>query len=119
MCSCEEQPTLVDISNAHSDFTGKLKEIAVGNWVMLMQCPDCNQLWKVDAWDKLQSLYAVKIANDSEWENFDSEALIKERIIENRGGLTPLECMRSGCNQKQVKGSAFCINHLYETGTRA
>lgn len=119
MCNCKEQPTLIDISNNHSDFKSKLNELDVGNWVLLMQCPDCKQLYKVDEWDKYQTCYAVKIPSSENWEAFDSESLIKDKIVQNHGGLTNESCMWSGCDIKQVKGSAYCVNHLYSGGARA
>lgn len=119
MCNCENLKTLVDISNDYSAFKNKLEQLEVGAWVLLMQCLDCGQFWKVDEWDKYQSIYAVKVSNRHGWEEFDSEALIKERMIENRGGLTESECMQAGCGLKQVKGSAFCVEHLYKVGARA
>lgn len=119
MCHCKEQPVLVDITNEHSAFKSKLTQLDVGNWVLLMACPDCNQLWKVDEWDKYQICYAVKVLTQENWESFDNESLIKEQMVKNRGGLEKENCRWSGCNFKQVKGSAFCVNHLYEGGTRA
>jgi len=88
MCNCKVQPTLIDISNNHSGFKSKFIQLDVGNWVLLMQCPDCKQLYKVDERDKYQTCYAVKIPSSENWEAFDSETLIKEKIVQNRGGLT-------------------------------
>ena len=118
-CNCEEQPELVEISNEHSAFKSKLNELAVGDWVLLMTCPNCDQLWIVDEWDKYQASYAIKISTQENWELFDAESLVKEKMIQNHGGLTQDDCMWSGCNSKQVKGSALCVNHLYEGGARA
>lgn len=118
MCNCEEKPALIDISNHHFEFKSKLSQLAVGNWVLLMQCPECKQYYKVDEWDKYQTCYAVKIPSAENWQAFDSESLIKEVMIKNRGGLSKESCMWSGCEMKQVKGSAFCVNHLYSGGTR-
>ncbi|MFC6634296.1 metal-binding protein [Microbulbifer taiwanensis] len=119
MCHCKLQPNLVDISNSHTEFKSKLDQLEVGDWVFLMQCPDCSQLWKVDEWDKYQQSYAVKITDKESWKKFDCTALIKEKIIENRGGLTCALCQWSDCNSKQVKGSAYCVNHLWSMGARA
>ena len=119
MCNCIDRPVLVDISNEQSSFKGTLEKLEVGNWVLLMSCPECNQLWKVEEWDKYQVSYAVKVPSKENWEGFDSESLIRQAMIEKRGGLTAQTCMQSGCNINQVKGSAFCVNHLYEGGTRA
>jgi hypothetical protein len=109
---------LVDITNNHSAFQNTLNEVALGNWVKLMECPKCGQLWKVDEWDKYQVLYAVKVPAKEDWENFDSESLIKEKMVVNRGGLTESKCIWVGCKKIQVKGSAYCIDHLYKTGVR-
>ncbi|MBQ0806996.1 MAG: hypothetical protein KBT55_03405 [Porticoccus sp.] len=119
MCNCKEQPVLIDISNNHSDFKSKLNQLDAGDWVMLMRCPDCAQFYKVDEWDKYQTCYAVKISSSQNWESFDSVSLVKEQIVINHGGLTSEPCMWSGCETKQVKGSAYCVNHLYSGGTRA
>lgn len=119
MCNCSEQPILIDISNSHSGFKSKFEQLDVGDWVLLMQCPDCGQHYKVDEWDKYQTCYAVKIASQDNWKSFDSESLIKVKMVVNRGGLTNDPCMWSSCNLKKVKGSAYCVNHLYSTGARA
>ena len=117
-CSCNKQQMLVDITSSHSSFKANLNEVEVGNWVMLMECLECNQLWKVDEWDKYQTLYAVKIQKRNGWEEFDSKSMIKEKMILNRGGLVDTKCMWAGCTKKQVVKSAYCIDHLYETGAR-
>ncbi|MBG13737.1 MAG: metal-binding protein [Thalassobium sp.] len=119
MCGFPSQPTLTDISNAHSEFISGLIERDIGDWVKLMECPVCGQLYKVDEWDKYQTCYAVKVPSPEGWREFDGERLIKERMMENRGGLASKVCMRSGCEEKQVNGSAYCVNHLYAGGTHA
>jgi len=118
MCNCNALERLIDISHIHAEFMSKLNQIEVGYWVTLMQCPECNQLYKVDAWDNYRHSYAVKLSSRENWEQFDNEALIKEKMVKNRGGLTNDSCMWAGCNIKQVKGSAFCVNHFYSGGTR-
>ncbi|NVK88869.1 MAG: metal-binding protein [Gammaproteobacteria bacterium] len=118
-CTCIKQESLVDITRNHSAFKKNLDPVAVGNWERLMRCPVCNQLWKVDEWDKYQDLYAFKLQSAEGWEEFDSVELIKNKIIENRGGLETASCLMAGCVDKQVKGSAYCAHNLYESGTRA
>lgn len=117
MCNCNEQDILVDITDNHTDFKNQMETLAHGNWVLLMECPKCQQLWKVDEWDKYQTLYAIKISSQENWEEIDSRSLIEERIIKNRGGLVAEGCMIAECNNNQVKGSAFCAKHMYESGT--
>lgn len=119
MRNCKEHPELIDISNDYSAFNHSLDQLDAGDWVLLMQCKLCKQLYKVDVWDKLQTIYAVKIPSKENWKAFKSEHLIKERIIKNRGGLTQSYCVWANCNEKQVKGSALCVNHIYSSGARA
>jgi hypothetical protein len=119
MCNCKDLPDLLEISNCHAEFKARLSQIKVGNWVLLMSCPSCGQLWKVDEWDKYQNCYAAKISTQENWESFSTEELIKAQIVKNHGGFTNEKCMWSGCSVNQVNGSAFCVNHLYAGGTRA
>lgn len=118
MCNCKEQSELIEISSGHVDFMSKLNQLDVGGGVLLMTCPECHQLWRVDDMAKYQTCYAVKISTQENWEIFDIESLIKDKMIENRGGLTENYCMWTKCDSKKVKGSTFCVNHLWETGSR-
>ncbi|MEH6469093.1 MAG: hypothetical protein V7725_05720 [Porticoccus sp.] len=108
----------MEVSNNHADFKSTLNQLDVGNGVLLMSCPDCNQLWRVDEGDKYEACYAAKISTQENWESFDTEPLIKAKMIENCGGLTERYCMWSKCNSKQVKGGTLCVNHLWITGSR-
>jgi hypothetical protein len=118
MCNCKEQSELIDISGDHEDFKAKLKEVDTGDRLLLMSCPDCNQLWKVDNWGDYEPCYAVKILTPENWVDFDSDELIKNKMIENRGGLSGKYCLWSKCEDKQVNGETLCIEHLWKTGTR-
>ena len=88
MCNCKEQSELIDICDDPVDFRAKLNQLDAGDGLLLMSCPDCNQLWKIDNWDDYQPCYAVKISTQENWVDFDSDELIKEKMIENRGGLS-------------------------------
>ncbi|TEW47648.1 metal-binding protein [Psychromonas algicola] len=116
MCDCNEQENVIDITNNHKAFQNGLIALDFGNWEKLMECSECGQLWKVSEFEKYQTLYAVKVPDLNDWEDV-GDALIKEKIVQDRGGITEQECMFSGCEHKQVKDSAYCIDHLYETGT--
>ncbi len=118
MCNCKEQSELIDFFDDHVAFKAKLNEVDAAERLLLMSCPDCNQLWKVDNWDDYQPCYAVKISTQENWVNFDSNELIKEKMIENRGGLSGKYCMWSKCDGKQVKGETLCVEHLWNTGSR-
>jgi hypothetical protein len=118
-CICIQRNPLVEITDSYQGFTETLNTIELGNWVKLMQCSECLQYWKVDEWDKYQALYAVKIQSKDRWGKYDATLLIKERMIQNRGGLESVKCMWENCSLNAVRGSAYCVDHLYDTGARS
>ncbi len=60
-CNCAQLNKLIDIADVPGSFEKGLTEIMQGDWVKLMRCPDCEQFWRVDEWDKLQTQFAVKL----------------------------------------------------------
>lgn len=118
-CHCRKSEALVNITNDYAGFVGTLLSLEAADWVKLMECPTCKQLWRVDEWDKYQALYALKISDRMAWKEVDAIALIKEKMIKSRGGLAKAECMWQSCANKAVMGSAYCVDHLYETGARS
>jgi hypothetical protein len=119
VCVCINLENLVDITNDHKEFTNRFDCVDIGDWVRLMRCPNCGQLWKVDEWDKYQTLYAQKIFSIETWKTIDHVSLIKEQMIKNRGGIEENKCLWKECDRYAVKSCAYCVDHLYETGTRA
>lgn len=118
-CNCEAYDAMTDITPCYSDFTSKLKVIAYGDWVKLMHCEQCLQYWKVDEWDKYQTLYATKIVDTAGWKEFDNAHLVKQKMVQNRDDQSHDRCMWQACSQYAVNGSAYCVDHLYDTGTRS
>jgi hypothetical protein len=53
----------------------------------MCKCKLSEQLYRVDVWDKLQTIYAIKIPSKENWKTFEAEHLIKERILKNREGI--------------------------------
>lgn len=118
-CNCSNLNRLVDVSDISPDFENNLTEISEGNWVKLMRCPSCGQLWRVDVWDKLQIQFAVKLDSEDGWEHVDTTALQKQFLLESRGGNEEgTSCIWAGCDLPAVKGVVYCIEHLYKTGAR-
>jgi len=104
---------------SHQPFFRSLRELEVGNWVRLMECTHCGQLWAVAEWDKYQTQLATKIppSERTSWQAPNIEAE-KAFLIKSRGGLTSEPCAWAHCNKPHVVGVAFCVDHLYETGAR-
>lgn len=92
--------------------------MAIGNWIKLFRCKVCGQHWSIDEWDKYVDRVITRITDVENWESNDSTSLRKGLLLASRGGTTNEECAWAGCKGKQVKGVAFCIDHLYATGAR-
>jgi hypothetical protein len=117
-CGCRDLGNLEDITTDYPSFTKAFRSIKAANWLKLMRCPDCHQLWCVSEWDKYQVLYALKIENEETWES-ENESLIKEKMMLNRGGIDGVKCLWQKCALNALKGSAYCVDHLYNTGVRS
>lgn len=118
-CNCGRRRDLVEIGQSYTDFVAGMRCLETGDWVKLLQCPECGQLWRTDEWDKYQTLYAFKLSSPEGWESTDMKPMIKERIVENHGGLDTSYCLAKNCKQRALKGRAYCVDHFYETGARA
>jgi len=116
-CDCSNLPDLFKIES-RPGFEAGAERIAVGNWVRLHQCRSCGQLWRIDEWDKYQAQFAVRVPSAEAWESFDASELQKQFLVSARGGLTDAKCAWSGCKNCQVKGVAYCADHLFQTGAR-
>ena len=115
-CVCS---SLADVFYVESrpGFLHDLSEKACASWKKLCVCPRCGTHWAVDEWDK----YQIQVINRvSDIENWDvaSEEERKKLLLDSRGGLTHKDCIWAECGKKRVKGLAYCIDHLYATGTR-
>jgi hypothetical protein len=118
-CSCHVQEDFVEIGHDYQTFVAGLECLEISNWVKLMQCPACGQYWRADEWDKYQTLYALKLDSPSNWQEVDVEPLIKERMLQNHGGLDATTCLAKDCKLHALNGRAYCVNHFYDTGARA
>ncbi|WP_182164237.1 metal-binding protein [Rugamonas brunnea] len=109
----------MEIGQNYTEFVAGMRCVDTGDWIKLLQCPECGQLWRVDAWDKYQTLYASKLSTPEGWKLTDMVSLIKKRMVENHGGADTSPCLAKGCKHFALKGRAYCVDHFYETGARA
>jgi hypothetical protein len=116
-CRCDKFPDLFKL-DSYTEFEQGTERVAVGNWIRLHRCKTCNLLWRIDEWDKYQIQFAAKVPSIDGWESFDTSKLQKDFLIKSRGGLVQAECAWVGCKNLQVKGAAYCADHLFETGAR-
>lgn len=116
-CDCTNLPDLFKLES-RPELEAETEEIAVGNWVRLHKCRSCGQLWRIDESDRLQTQFVVRIPSAEIWETFDASELQKQFLISSRGGLSATKCIWAGCGNPQVKGVAYCADHLFQTGAR-
>ncbi len=116
-CPCADLPKLIPYDELSKDFLNNLEKIDTQGWYELYKCRECNQYWRINIWDKYQSRFAVKIDNIENWQKYDESELIKEMIV-NKRGLQEKNCIMSGCKNKRLRQSVYCIDHAYENGLR-
>jgi hypothetical protein len=116
-CDCANLQDLFKLES-RPRFEAGTDKIAAENWVRLHRCRSCGQLWRIDEWDKYQTRFVVRVPSAEAWETFDPVELQKQFLITSRGGLSDAKCVWSGCRNPQVKGVAYCADHLFQTGAR-
>lgn len=70
-CRCDDSSALVDISQTYAEFVTGMLILETGDWVKLLRCSGCGQLWRTDEYDKYQTLYAFKLATREGWKSTD------------------------------------------------
>ena len=96
----------------------ELELVDRANWYELYRHKSDGSHWRLDADDKYQQRFLVQIEDLANWSTFDSSSLEKALLLGRRGGLSEDTCIQQGCNERMLKGSAFCLNHTFERGVR-
>jgi hypothetical protein len=116
-CACATLPNAFYGSEAPAGFLDSLEEQACSDWRRLCICPECGTPWAVDEWDKFAVQVACRVGDPAVWPQ-EIERARRTLLLQSRGGLTDQVCMWKGCDRKRVKGSAYCLEHLFDTGAR-
>jgi hypothetical protein len=88
------------------------------DWYELYRRTTDHSLWRLDAEDKYQHRFLIRVDDGSEWWAFDARPLQEALLYESRGGLGSSKCIWQGCSEQVIKGSAMCLKHTYEQGVR-
>lgn len=115
-CKCQKLADLFYIDQGPRGFEKKLKEVDAKNWMRLCECPSCGQLWAIDEWDKYSWQVVSRVSDQTNWADSERVNERKELLLKERGGTTDDECQWAGCEGKRVKGVAYCLEHLWNTG---
>ena len=88
------------------------------NWFELYKNKIDNSLWRLDAWDKYQEQYFVRIGSEVDWIEFDATSLQIDLLRSSRG-TTDQNCKWVNCERNSLNGLVFCEFHAYkEMGIR-
>jgi hypothetical protein len=111
-------PSLLYLEDLPILFKQRSTKVATENWYELFRCNSCDQLWRLDIWDKEQDQFAAKVPSAHDWVEFDTIPAQKELLLKTRGGIGSIQCSWAQCNQTAVKNLLICVDHLYEMGNR-
>lgn len=118
-CTCSEMPNTVKGSSSDLPFKRMIEiDHKADKWINLLKCEICGQHWQVDGWDKYQTCLALKISDPVSWQSFDDLQLRKTYLVNSRGGFSQEVCSWVGCQERCLKGLAFCVMHAYDIGLR-
>lgn len=119
-CECSRLPRLFNIEKylSHLRETVEIVDRKDSGWGELRICRICGQHWQLDKWDKLQTICAIKIDFPDDWQNYDDKSDRMQLLIDSRGGLSEVRCIKAICQNKAFKSLAYCLEHSYEIGLR-
>jgi len=86
-CQCQSLPDVFYIEDAPEGFEKNLRKKETGNWVWLGACPQCSNLWKIDAWDKYQQQFVERVQNEDSWERQDTTEQRKQLLLRKKGSV--------------------------------
>ncbi len=116
-CQCNNIPNSFYLADGPLNFDKELEKVKTGDWIWLGRCPECGSLWSVDVSDKLHWQVVVHLRSEDDFEN-DTTEIRKNLLLKFRGGNSEDKCIWAGCSNKAVKDVAYCIDHLWKTGSR-
>ena len=118
-CSCETLAEAFFLDEAPEGWRATLRAEASGNWKDLCRCTVCVRAFSIDVADKYHHQVVVQVADVERWEEKgDSKEVRKALLLERRGGFDGGICVWAGCGRPRVRGVAFCLDHLWETGAQ-
>jgi hypothetical protein len=99
------------------EILGQLELVESANWRDLYKRKSDGSLWSLDAWDKYQERFLVRVRNLSEWSTEDHMELEKSLFLAERGESND-PCRWANCGNKALSRMDFCVDHAYQQGLR-
>ena len=118
-CRCEQLPETFFLDEAPPAWFEALQEEAIGDWKTLRRCPSCSRSFSVDAWDKGHHRVVVRVSDSVQWQD-EAEGVERRKalLLRSRGGIETGVCAWAGCRSPRVRGVAYCLDHLWDSGAR-
>ena len=116
-CACAQTLSPLKIDGAVRTLYPDFDVIGSSDWTLLLRCPLCAQLWKMNEYDKYQTQLAMKVSTVEDLYLSDATQR-KAYLLTSRGGIGTETCRWINCPNIQLKNSAYCVDHLYATGAR-
>jgi hypothetical protein len=105
-------------SEAATRALDELEPVATENWRTLYRRKADGSHWSLDAWDKYQQQFLVRVVSLDKWSTEDHSVAEKALLIEARGGESSEACHWTSCTRNSLQGVAYCVDHLYAQGVR-
>lgn len=83
------------------------------DWYELYVNKSDNSFWRLDAWDKYQEQFFLKLESKENWTEFDGKELMMDLLLETRGTSDEV-CVWKDCKKSALNGLAYCVRHAYE-----
>ena len=106
-CQCSQLPEIVRLDD-YPSIRRDSDELESGDWLQLVCCRTCGQLWSVDEWDKYQRQFAIKIPRREGWREFDTMPLHREFLVRSHGGLMDEQCIWAASRVRRCAASGSC-----------
>ena len=117
-CVCSNLPDAFYLDAAPPAWSASLLWEEAFAWRTLYSCPECGTLWAIDDWDKYMPQVVNRVKDRSRWTEEPLEETRKQLLLQSRGGTEEETCIWAGCSVKRVKGTVFCVDHLWKMGVR-
>lgn len=71
-----------------------------------------NFYWRMDAWNKYQERFFLRLESKENWTEFDGKALMMGHLLETSGTSAKV-CVWKDCSKNALNGLAICELHAF------
>ena len=104
-------------TDAANNILSQLELLEEGDWLRLYRAAD-GTYWRIDAWDKYQTQFLVRLSVRDGWQEFDATQLQKDLLKKTRGESSSNVCRWADCSNAALCDSEFCVDHFWDAGHR-